>query len=280
MNNKNLKNNKGITNTNYMTHPENTKNNSINYVANSLQYYDENIEKYGPFLKKAKYMKLFVGNNNEPDYLQLYDAKKNKIVSSKYEVIGSFNNISHTWTWAWSLPHLKKSTISISKKIINYGIDLGPESLFLKTELITSRFRITNPIQLDIHIALASYLSKQKVVFKYKAYLEPIVDDDNMLDLQNEPSESPDYYVIYYMFLLDTDDIFNGINNSGDNGSNSANINNTNSDNSNSDNSDINSSNSDNPNSDSSNSTNNDNDNDDNDNNDNNNDEMGNTYYM
>ena len=61
-----------------------------------------------------------------------------------------------------------KNTNYVSRKILEYGLDIDYKDIsFLKTELITSKFRITDNIQLELHLALASYLSKNPVIFKY-----------------------------------------------------------------------------------------------------------------
>lgn len=179
---------------------------AINLISDSLEYYDSNTEKYNHFFKKVKYVK-FIDAIKDMDHniILLYDHDKNELLKSRYEIIGVYNAKSKTWTWAWSIPRFRKNTTHIARKIINYGMDLDPEFRFLKTELITSRFRITNPIQLDIHVAIASYLSRQYVVFKYKSYIKPIVDANGLVDITYIPKENPDEYSMYYMFLLDHD---------------------------------------------------------------------------
>lgn len=179
-------------------------NTAINLISDSLEYYDSNTEKYNDFFKKVKYVK-FIDAIKDMDHnvIFMYDNNKNQILKSRYEIIGVYNNKSKTWTWAWSIPRFRKNTTHIARKIINYGMDLDPESRFLKTELITSRFRITNTIQLDIHAAIASYLSRQYVVYKYLSYINPFVDINGLVDVAHIPKENPDEYSVYYMFLLD-----------------------------------------------------------------------------
>jgi hypothetical protein len=180
---------------------------SINLVSDALEYLDNNTDKYEHLFKKVKYVK-FVNNENELDHskIYLYDENKAEIYQSKYEVIGLYNNMSQTWVWAWSIPRMRKNSIYISKKILNYGIDLPSNSQeFLKTELITSRFRISNEIQLDMHAGIASYLSKQPLVYKYKIHLEPDIfkyGEDKLIDV-TKIGENPESYTIYYFFLLD-----------------------------------------------------------------------------
>ena len=46
--------------------------------------------------------------------------------------------------------------------INDININNDPANILLKNELLTSRFRITDMTQIDIHCALASYLSKNR----------------------------------------------------------------------------------------------------------------------
>lgn len=176
-----------------------------NLISDSLEYYDNNTEKYNDFFKRIKYIR-FINTTNDLEHnkIVLYDNNRNEILQSRYELIGLYINKAQIWTWAWSIPRFRKNTTYIARKIINYGMDLDPESLFLKTELITSRFRITNPIQLDIHAAISSYLSKQHIVYKYMSYITFKVDENGLVDITNIPNENLDDYTIYYMFLLDS----------------------------------------------------------------------------
>jgi len=94
------------------------------------------------------------------------------------------------WFWGWAVSAFRKNLTIISRKILTYAFDLDPSvflNLQLKTELVTSRFIITNPIQLDIHVALASYLSKSPLIYKYIIYAD---------------EKNPKDYVVYYLILL------------------------------------------------------------------------------
>ena len=186
----------------------NNKSSAINLISDSLEYYDANSEKYQDILKRIKYVKFVdVMNDMQHNVIYMYDNNKNLLIKSRYEIIGVYNNKSRTWTWAWSIPRFRKNTTYIARKIVNYGMDLDPESRFLKTELITSRFRITNPIQLDIHAAIASYLSKKYIVYKYISYVNFTADINGLVDITNISKDNIDEYSIYYMFLLDKDSV-------------------------------------------------------------------------
>ena len=156
-------------------------------VPKALEYYDKTRESYKDLFNKVKDYKLNIS---------AYDMERNKIIfldedgkellTSEYEVAGIYSNLYKIWVWAWSVPSFKKNLQYISRKILNYGLELDT-SYFLKTELITSRFRITDPIQLDIHVAIAAYLSK-KVAYNYKYY--------------PDKAKEPNNYITYYIFLL------------------------------------------------------------------------------
>lgn len=177
-----------------------------NLVPDSLEYYDKNCEIYDKLFHGVKYIK-FVESTSDLDhsYIHMFDQNKKEILKSRYENIGIYNNKSSTWIWAWSVPRFLKNTTNIARKIINYGMELNPESKFLKTELITSRFRITNLIQLDMHVAIASYLSKKPAVYKYMSYITFKADANRLVDITDIPESEIENYSIYYIFLLDHD---------------------------------------------------------------------------
>ena len=104
------------------------------------------------------------------------------------------------------------------RNILNYGLNLDPitENTFLKTELITSRFRINDPVQLDVHIAISSYLSKVPFIFKHIIhekdpfeYLSYSVDerlllqDTKLFEYNEILLQTDEDYRIDYIFILD-----------------------------------------------------------------------------
>lgn len=164
-----------------------------NIIVDSLRYYDKNMMKYNSFFNKIKRIEIeesqydIVHNN-----MLFYDKNDNLILQSRYELIGIYSVIGKIWAWSWATPANSKNKIQIIKKVLNYGIDLNPSDLFLKTELITSRFKITNKIQIDIHVAIASYLSKQPLIYKHKVKK---IEDNEDIGLHQ------------YLILLDYDKI-------------------------------------------------------------------------
>lgn len=180
-----------------------------NIVVNSLAYYDKNTEKYEKLFANVKYVNFPPGNKDEKGdlirrYISMYNADRKEIFSSRYEIIGIYENNTRTWSWAWSIPKLKKNITYISRKILNYGLDIEIEeqkSMFLKSELITGRFRITDHVQLDLHAGIASYISKKPVVYKF-IYHPNNEDSLKMVDVSHSDQLKGDYS-IYYLFILD-----------------------------------------------------------------------------
>lgn len=187
-------------------------------VKEALEYFDSNQYNQDSIIKRLKYIK-FVDSEKDFEHNQilLYDDEFNKLEKAKYEYIGSYDSTTMIWSWAWAIPSMKKKNTTIIRKILNYGVELEPTNNFLKTELITSRFRVTNKIQLDIYSAIVSYLSKKPRIIKIKVYLnvkviediDDITDKTVFIDVteplinKNTTSEDQYRYTEYYLFLLD-----------------------------------------------------------------------------
>lgn len=177
--------------------------NDVTLIIDALEYFDNNNENNENNFKNTKYIKFESGKNDiNHNKFYMYDKNKNEIYKYDYEILGLYNAMTHTWVWGWAIPHFEKKNITIITKLFNYGIDLDPKVRFLKTELITSRFRISNPVQLDIHSAIASYISKKPIIYKFYKYKDQIIDDNYLLDISKNDNNAKNY-VIYYMFILD-----------------------------------------------------------------------------
>lgn len=188
---------------------------NISLVTTALEYYDLNNEKYSGSLKHAKYVKFIeVKSDMENNIICFYDKDKKEIYRSRYEIIGLYNSNSNTWTWSWAIPFFRKNNTNIARKLWNYGQMLDPDTRYLKTELITSRFRVADLIQLDIHASIACYISKNPFVYKYG--IGNLSKDENGNVVINTVEQDSDGFIpinqtnnvlIYHMFLLDYENI-------------------------------------------------------------------------
>jgi len=130
----------------------------------------------------------------------LYDENQDELLRSKYEFLGIYENTSRIWTWAWSMAVIPKNVTYTSRKLLSYGLDIPSDQVLLKTELITSRFRIASEIQLQIHCAIAAYISKKPIIYRLK--YPPDVDYDEKIHPIVKDSEK---YRELFLFLHDYD---------------------------------------------------------------------------
>jgi hypothetical protein len=176
--------------------------NTNDLISNALESYDLHVDKYESFLKKVSYYILHVDTDEVEmtiyQYISFYDKNKTLLHKSTYEVLGIFDPIGSIWIWAWATPYLDKNMTRISRKILNYGIDLSSTNDFLKSELITSRFKISNPIQIELHCSIASYLGKKQIIIGIIPDKEKQVDEYFTYVYKEVPTQK-----IYYIFLED-----------------------------------------------------------------------------
>ncbi len=175
----------------------------MDLVTNSLEYYDKNREKYQRLVEKIRYYKVdFRQQDMEHPIVYLYNSKKEKILESRFEIIGTYFNGTQTWVWSWANPQYPKNVSYLSRKIVQYGWDMEikSENTFLRTELLTSRTRIADPLQLDIHVAVSAYLLKQPFVIPIVHTAEARVD---VVSEYGPKTEKNEQYEVYYYVLLD-----------------------------------------------------------------------------
>ena len=141
-------------------------------VQRALEYYDKNYELNIDFFNKINDIRIENKSDNDMDrnIIKFYDKNNKLLRKYKYEIIGIYKENQNLWQWAWANSELPKNLNFLSRKILNYGLDLDTKQTFLKTELITSTFKLSSDIQLDIHIAIASYLSKIPLIYELKNY--------------------------------------------------------------------------------------------------------------
>lgn len=169
-------------------------------IQTAFSYYDKNSEKYEMKFIHVQYVDFKkTDKDTDRNIINMYDKDNKLLFSYKYELIGVFYGISNTWSWGWSLPRFTKNTVYTSRKILEYGLDLDNDNVFLKTELVTSRFKISNPIQLDLHLAIASYLSKIPIIYKL-SYKTKDLDTKDKSKITHSTSNKT---TTYYLFLFE-----------------------------------------------------------------------------
>ena len=146
---------------------------TMNIIYKALEYYDNQKPHLEKLMSPVKYYKVIKKDTDiERSVIVFYDKKKEEIFRSGFEYVGNYYFNERIWVWAWGILYLQKNQNYLSRKILNYGLDIPYKAqednigfdtspdIFLKYELTTSRFKIDNHIQLDVHIAICSYLTK------------------------------------------------------------------------------------------------------------------------
>lgn len=194
----------------------------MNIVTKALDYYDANREKYDKFLSKIKSFRISERKSSDMDHSTIifFDANNNQVWTTRYEVLGTYYSESNTWAWSWAKANSPKNQTYLARKILNYGLNIdidmkitnASEKVFLKTELITSRFRINDPVQLDVHIALSSYISKIPIIIPF---VYTYTGKKEELNIFSKRKYFYDYYEIFrlknyyisFLFALDYENI-------------------------------------------------------------------------
>lgn len=176
-------------------------------IQTSLEYYDSNQPNIIKIIDKIYYIE-FKNNQNITDEIIFYDKNKKEILKSSYEILAAYVPNQQIWKWAWSLPTVLKKNNFISRKILEYALNLDHEKDYLlKSTLINSKIKIINNLQLDIYIALSANLSRKPFIFKLFYAPIPIdnEDEDNKLYPYKEINEDPNNskYMVFYLFILD-----------------------------------------------------------------------------
>lgn len=138
-----------------------------NIVDKAFNYYDEQNNKY----KKYTTMKTSV-NRNETI---ITFTDNNETFDFQYEILGIFDNTTNIWIWAWLYPEFVYNETNIVRQLLNYGLKITPtlltnisdERLYLRMQFVNSRFIIDDFFQLELHLALSSYLAKDNIKFIY-----------------------------------------------------------------------------------------------------------------
>lgn len=153
--------------------------NTNQIIKSSLEYYDKHQSKVNNFINEIEYVK-FKDNNNLTDQIIFYNKKKEVILESSYELLSFFISDIKIWKWSWAVPTVPKKHTFITRKILDYSFDLDHEKDYLlKSTFLSSNIKITNDIQLDIHLALSAKICKKPFILKW--FFEPH-DIDNLTD--------------------------------------------------------------------------------------------------
>lgn len=139
------------------------------FIKKALEYYDNQKMKYRHIINVQDVR--FDESINE---IKFYINNQDKPHISNFEMLGYFDNQTHIWIWGWLLAALDVNQTKICRELLNYGLKIETannsgslEHFFIKSLLVNSRIAISEEIQLDVNLAIYSYLSRDKYSFIY-----------------------------------------------------------------------------------------------------------------
>lgn len=197
---------------------------TISVISDALNYHDINKEKYSDLINSISYYRRVESDSLVQNVTyRFFDDKDNELFTSRVELIGQYhinkaneneNNVK-SWTWGWAIPITNKYFTNVIKKVLLYGTDINvridgkmnDDNLLLKSELITSRFFVSDNTQVDIHCALASYLSKIPLIMSF-ANIGNFDEKDETKIIYTKYEKNSNYNgVVFYMYILDEPEV-------------------------------------------------------------------------
>lgn len=164
---------------------------NIQYIImDALVEYD-NAQPTINYLKKNSYYEIEkkIPKDTARNVITFIDNKtKEHILTTEIEIIGIYYASYHIWSWAWAHIGLTNNDTYLSKDILTYALKLDTDMAYLKALLSTSRGEIKSDIQIDINLAICSYIIKQPYIYP----IELTVNDK---------------VLIYYYILLNKTDL-------------------------------------------------------------------------
>jgi hypothetical protein len=140
-------------------------------LKNILDKYDK---------QNKKYLKYIMCNDitfNESNEMITFNIDEHN--DFYFELLSSFDFQNNIWIWSWLLTSLERKQNKLSRGLLNYGLDLEPSSnsdehYMIKSLLVNSRILIEDYIQLEINLAISSYLLRDRLLFIYprKIYID------------------------------------------------------------------------------------------------------------
>lgn len=169
-----------------------------NTVYDAINYYDENRIKY-----QMAYKKLYNGQIDSKDDKLLIKYKKNGLEHDvQIEIIACFDYYSGIWLWSWAdHPYSRyagfKKPNDYAKKLLQYGLTIPGENL-MREHFINSRIYLNTNIQLEVQLALVSYILKKPIVIT----IDGIVENEKMpLPVKYDYQSSKKYGFIHICVL-------------------------------------------------------------------------------
>ena len=141
------------------------------------------------YLRVRTWRKTKHSTDGSRSVISFHDTKTNELIfESEYETYGVYHSGHGVWAWAWAIPGNISANNSLMAKVLNHVISSSTVDYYAKSVLSTSRGLATDITQIDINIALGSYMLKNPYIYPLNESLT-------------------DGILTHYIILLDVDKI-------------------------------------------------------------------------
>ena len=149
----------------------------------SLDYYDNQQSKYKKLLNCTNY-------KIQEDVIT-FIINIDVIKDYKFEILGYFDEVNHIWIWGWVMPEFTLRDTALIRNLLNYGLGLEREGntkehAILRSMFVNSRIEFHEYNELEVALAIYSYLLKENILFIYPRVI-----------YNNKKSSGVLYYIIY-----------------------------------------------------------------------------------
>ena len=158
-------------------------------ISEALVQYDAAQPVIRYLLKNARQEGIKSTNDIERTKIKFIDKNTDEVlVDTEVEILAIFYDKFNVWSWAWAHTGLTNAENYLSKEILLYALKLESDLSYLKSILTRSRGEIKDITQIDINLAIGSFVIKKPYIFPY-IYT---IDNDNL---------------VYYLILINNDDL-------------------------------------------------------------------------
>lgn len=139
---------------------------SSQVIADALLAYDKAKPVIGWLRMHTKLE--FIASNSDLTHGKLVFRHKetNEVVlETEFEYMAAYYGGYGVFIWSWAQAHLTRPYIYLTRKALDYALNLEADKVYIKSLLTLSRGSISHPIQVDINIALCAYLIKRPYIY-------------------------------------------------------------------------------------------------------------------
>ena len=142
-------------------------------ISKALIEYDAAQPVIRYLIKNSHYEGFKTNNDWQRTKFKFIDKNTDEIIiETEVEILAVYYDKLKVYSWAWSQTGLTNSENYLAKEILLYALKIGSELSYIKSILTTSRGSIKDVTQVDINLAIGSYIIKQPYIYPFVYSIE------------------------------------------------------------------------------------------------------------